>query len=154
MIGCRHGAKNKLSKNYLYLAEKYGAVVHELQQVTEVRPMADGGYGVKRGIRASGAASLSTNYTTAQVILSAHAFGTAKLLHLMRHEGIWIGSRITWASGPGTNSEALSTVRGLTPRGRATPTSSEHPARWRSPRPYGPTTTPASSRSITASAAT
>ena len=46
MIGCRHGAKNKLSKNYLYLAEKYGAVVHDLRQVTEIRPMEDGGYEV------------------------------------------------------------------------------------------------------------
>ena len=28
MTGCRHGAKNTLVKNYLYLAERLGAVVH------------------------------------------------------------------------------------------------------------------------------
>lgn len=28
MTGCRHGAKNTLNENYLYLAEKAGAVVH------------------------------------------------------------------------------------------------------------------------------
>ena len=46
MIGCRHGAKNKLNKNYLHLAEKHGAVVLELSQVTEVRPLSGGGYQV------------------------------------------------------------------------------------------------------------
>lgn len=36
MIGCGHNAKNKLTVNYLYLAEKHGAVIHELQEVHEV----------------------------------------------------------------------------------------------------------------------
>ena len=33
MIGCGHNAKNKLTVNYLYLAEKHGAVIHELHEV-------------------------------------------------------------------------------------------------------------------------
>ena len=38
MTGCRHNAKNTLVKNYLYLAEQAGAVVHPLTTVTRVRP--------------------------------------------------------------------------------------------------------------------
>jgi len=89
MIGCRHGAKNKLSKNYLYLAEKYGAVVHDVHQVTEVRPLAHGGYAVMaRHPGIEGRFNKALQYTAEHVILSAHAFGTAKLLHRMRHEGL------------------------------------------------------------------
>ncbi|MHB1559584.1 MAG: GMC oxidoreductase [Isosphaeraceae bacterium] len=88
MIGCRHGAKNKLSKNYLYLAERHGAVVHELQQATEIRPLENGGYEITaRHPGLEGRGEESTHYRAAQVIVSAHAFGTARLLHRMRHEG-------------------------------------------------------------------
>jgi len=38
MIGCRYGAKNTTPQNYLYLAERAGAAVHELTTVTAVRP--------------------------------------------------------------------------------------------------------------------
>ena len=38
MTGCRHNAKNTLVKNYLYLAEQNGAVVHPLTTVTRVAP--------------------------------------------------------------------------------------------------------------------
>jgi cholesterol oxidase len=44
MIGCGNNAKNKLTTNYLYLAEKYGAEVHELNEVHEVTPLEDGGF--------------------------------------------------------------------------------------------------------------
>ena len=46
MTGCRHNAKNTLVKNYLYLAEQAGAVVHPLTTVTRVRPRDGGGYEV------------------------------------------------------------------------------------------------------------
>lgn len=36
MTGCRHGAKNTLNENYLYLAEKAGAVVHPMTTVVSV----------------------------------------------------------------------------------------------------------------------
>ncbi len=47
MTGCWHGAKNSLVKNYLYLAEQAGAVVHPETTVTQVRPRAQGGYAVQ-----------------------------------------------------------------------------------------------------------
>jgi len=41
MVGCRHGAKNTLDKNYLYLAEKNGAQVFAETKVTDVKPIND-----------------------------------------------------------------------------------------------------------------
>ena len=41
MTGCRIGAKNTMVKNYLYLAEHAGAVVHPDTAVTAVRPVDD-----------------------------------------------------------------------------------------------------------------
>jgi cholesterol oxidase len=38
MVGCRYNAKNTLPKNYLYFAEKNGAVVKAEVEVTDVRP--------------------------------------------------------------------------------------------------------------------
>ena len=42
MTGCRHGAKNTLVKNYLWLAERAGVEVHPLTTVTAVRPAGGG----------------------------------------------------------------------------------------------------------------
>jgi len=39
MVGCRYGAKNTLVKNYLYLAEKWGAQVWPESEVRDVRPL-------------------------------------------------------------------------------------------------------------------
>ena len=38
MVGCRYNAKNTLPKNYLYFAEKNGAIVISEAQVTDVQP--------------------------------------------------------------------------------------------------------------------
>ena len=42
MTGCRHGAKNTLPTNYLYLAERAGARVVAETTVTSIRPRGDG----------------------------------------------------------------------------------------------------------------
>src|SRR5205823_14117740 len=39
MVGCPHGSKNTLVKNYLYLAEKRGARVMPERTVVDVRPI-------------------------------------------------------------------------------------------------------------------
>ena len=39
MVGCRHNAKNTLDKNYLYLAERYGAEVRPEANVLDIRPL-------------------------------------------------------------------------------------------------------------------
>jgi len=89
MTGCRHGAKNTLVKNYLYLAEQAGAVVLPLTTVTQVRPRPGGGYAVdvrytKAKVRRRAA---RRTLTAEQVVFAASALGTQRLLHRMRAEG-------------------------------------------------------------------
>ncbi len=43
MVGCRHNAKNTLTKNYLYLAEKRGAKILAETNVDRVTPLGDRG---------------------------------------------------------------------------------------------------------------
>ena len=45
-IGCSHNAKNKLTTNYLYLAQQLGAQVHEFHEVHDVVPLDGGGFEV------------------------------------------------------------------------------------------------------------
>ncbi|MFD3403147.1 GMC oxidoreductase [Kribbella sp. NPDC058693] len=85
MTGCRHNAKNTLTKNYLYLAEKSGAEVYSLTTVTSVEPLAGGGYAVDT--RRTSNKKLTRRFTAQQVIFAASALGTAKLLHRLRDEG-------------------------------------------------------------------
>jgi cholesterol oxidase len=91
MVGCPHGAKNTLVKNYLWLAERRGVKIEPERMVTEVRPLgaADGseGYAItsersgllpgrgKRTIRARG------------VIFAAGPLGTNKLMQRCRLGG-------------------------------------------------------------------
>jgi cholesterol oxidase len=114
MIGCGRNAKNKLTVNYLYLAEKFGAKVHELHEVYEVKPLADGGFEVfaRHPGWMQRAAHLSQyRYTSQQVIVSAHAYGSAKLLHHMRHKGILPGLSDQLGQLARTNSEQLLSLR-------------------------------------------
>ncbi len=89
MTGCRHNAKNTLVKNYLYLAEQQGAVVHPLTTVTRVRPLPGGGYRVDaRWTKAKlSRRSAVTSFTAEQVVFSAAALGTQKLLHQLKATG-------------------------------------------------------------------
>jgi cholesterol oxidase len=43
MVGCQHGSKNTLVKNYLYLAERRGAEVMAERTVIDIRPLGAGG---------------------------------------------------------------------------------------------------------------
>jgi cholesterol oxidase len=97
MIGCRVGAKNRLDVNYLHLAERAGAVVHPDTEVTALRPDGDGWrVETRRGV-----------FTAGQVILSAGALGTQRLLHAMRDTGVLPGLSDRIGRLTRTNSEAL-----------------------------------------------
>lgn len=85
MVGCQHNAKNTLVKNYLYFAEKDGAEVRAEAQVTEIRPLpagqADGARYEVVYQRATALIPLQKYTVRARnVIVSAHAIGTLKLL--------------------------------------------------------------------------
>ncbi|MFP8963222.1 GMC oxidoreductase [Streptomyces nanhaiensis] len=106
MTGCRHGAKNTLTENYLYLAEKAGAVIHPMTTVTEVAEDGAGGFTVttvRTGKRRGGRTVLRAG----KVVIAAGTYGTQTLLHRMRDEGLL--PRISPRLGEltRTNSEAL-----------------------------------------------
>jgi cholesterol oxidase len=89
MTGCRHNAKNTLVKNYLYLAEQNGARVHPLTTVERVRPVEGGGYAVdvrftKAKVKRK---AVRRTLTAEQVVFSASALGTQRLLFEMRDDG-------------------------------------------------------------------
>lgn len=105
MTGCRHGAKNTLVKNYLYLAEANGAKVIAERTVTDIEEQ-DGGYKIR--LRKSSASGMGSQSIRAkQVIVAAGALGTAKLLQRVRSQGnlLGISDRLGYLSR--TNSESL-----------------------------------------------
>jgi cholesterol oxidase len=88
MTGCRHGAKNTLVKNYLYLAERLGVQVRPRTTVTGLRQRGDGGWEVETVRTGAWAAGRTRRtVTAAQVVLAAGAYGTQRLLHRMRDTG-------------------------------------------------------------------
>ncbi|WP_067660920.1 GMC family oxidoreductase N-terminal domain-containing protein [Nocardia harenae] len=111
MTGCRHNAKNSLVKNYLYLAERAGAEVHPLTTVTDVRPLSGGGYAVETVGTGRVLRKRKRTFTAEQVIFSAAALGTQRLLHKLRDSGSLpdISPRLGYLAR--TNSEELLVVR-------------------------------------------
>ncbi len=108
--GCGHNAKNKVTTNYLYLAEKLGAQILELHEVHDLIPLDGGGFEVhtRHPGYAQRAAHLARHtYTAEQVIVAAHAYGSAKLLLRMQHEGHLRGLSDELGHRARTNSEQL-----------------------------------------------
>ena len=91
MVGCRHGAKNTLVKNYLWFAEKLGVKIIPERQVTEIRPLgaADGSGGYLVSSERSGAwVRRRREILTARgVVVAAGALGTNQLLANCKHRG-------------------------------------------------------------------
>ncbi|MCX9190445.1 cholesterol oxidase [Carbonactinospora thermoautotrophica] len=132
MTGCRHGAKNALTKNYLYLAERAGAVVIPDTTVTAVRPLPEGGYAVET-VRTGAWFPRRTwrVYRASQVVFAAGALGTQRLLHRMRDEGVLPKLSPRLGELTRTNSEAILGAMARKPRPEFTEgvaiTSSFHP---------------------------
>ena len=91
MIGCRHGAKNTLVKNYLWFAEKLGVEVMPERQVTEIRPLGagdgSGGYELTSERSGSWLRRRRRKLTARGVVVAAGPLGTNKLLADCRHGG-------------------------------------------------------------------
>jgi cholesterol oxidase len=107
MTGCRHGAKNSLDKNYLWLAEKRGLVVRAETEVVAVRDRGGDGFlvelqGSLDGGKARGAVAAD------RVVLAGGVMGTVPLLLRMREEQRGL-PRLSARVGDfvRTNSEAL-----------------------------------------------
>jgi cholesterol oxidase len=114
MVGCRHGAKNTLTKNYLWFAEKLGVEIHPERQVTEIRPLgaADGSDGYLVTSERSGAWVRKRRRTIRArgVIVAAGALGTNNLLANCKHSGAL--PRLSERLGDviRTNSESIQSV--------------------------------------------
>ncbi len=107
MTGCKFGSKNSLDTNYLYLAEKNGAVIHPEHEVRDLTPLPGGGYELVTQPPGARGDSGRKVWRTEQVVLSASALGTQKLLHRLKAEGRlpMLSERLGELSR--TNSEAI-----------------------------------------------
>jgi len=114
MVGCRHGSKNTLMKNYLWFAEKLGVEIEPERQVTEIRPLgaADGSGGYAIASQRAGAWLRRRRATTTArgVVVAAGALGTNNLLANCRHTGAL--PRLSERLGDviRTNSESIQSV--------------------------------------------
>lgn len=115
MVGCRFGAKNSLDQNYLYLAERRGAVVMAETRVVDVRPRgaADGSDGYVLTTERSTAwfAKRRRTITARQVVFSASALGTMDLLLRMKDRGALPALSERLGYDVRTNSESILGVR-------------------------------------------
>lgn len=89
MVGCRYNAKNTLVKNYLYLAEKWGAQVQAESQVHDVQPLPpdqpDGArYEVLYNRSTAWFSNSERTVRARNVIFSGGALGTLNLLFRCR----------------------------------------------------------------------
>ena len=111
MVGCRVGAKNTLLKSYLGLAERLGVRVQPLRTVVDVRPLdpADPARGWSVTSERSGAWRRRDRRTVTarHVVMAAGTWGTQKLLHRLRAEGVLPGLSPRLGDLTRTNSEAL-----------------------------------------------
>jgi cholesterol oxidase len=115
MVGCPHGAKNTLVKNYLWLAEHRGVEVQAERTVTDIRPLgaADGSDGYTVASERSGLlrGRKRRTVTARGVVVAAGPLGTNKLLQRCRLGGSL--PRISPRLGElvRTNSESILAVR-------------------------------------------
>lgn len=108
MVGCRHNAKNTLDKNYLWFAERNGAVVEPLRQVVDVERVSGDAHdrwvvtakhpGWRRDV---------TRFRARDVIFSAGALGTTRLLLELAERGRLPHISARLGHQTRTNSEAL-----------------------------------------------
>lgn len=107
MTGCRHGAKNTLNENYLYLAEKAGAVVHPMTTVVSVTDDSQGGYAIATLPTDNRRKDAGRLFKARRVVIAAGTYGTQTLLHRMRSGGQlpYLSKRLGELTR--TNSEAL-----------------------------------------------
>jgi len=116
MMGCRHGAKNTLDLNYLYLAERRGAQVFAETKVVDVRPLngiVDGsaGYEVHTVDSLHRLNRNRRRLTSRGIIFSASSLGTMELLFSLKDKRSLPAISDQLGRYVRTNSESLIGVR-------------------------------------------
>jgi len=107
MVGCNQNAKNTLDKNYLYLAEQGGAVVHPDTEVVDIEQLPSGRWMISTQQPGPRTGTNKKAFFADQIVFSAGALGTTRLLLSLAERG-----RIPEASNQigqlvRTNSEVL-----------------------------------------------
>jgi cholesterol oxidase len=120
MVGCPHGSKNTLVKNYLFLAEKRGAKVSPERTVIDIRPLgAPGGHGPGDGSDGYEVESIRSGawvrrerevHRARGVVVSAGPLGTNTLLQRCRLGGSLPRVSARLGELVRTNSEAILAV--------------------------------------------
>jgi cholesterol oxidase len=114
MVGCPHGAKNTLVKNYLWFAEKLGVRVRAERTVVDIRPIGapDGSEGYEVVSERSGAWLRKERqlHRARGVVVSAGALGTNKLLARCKLNGSLPHVSDRLGEVVRTNSEAILAV--------------------------------------------
>lgn len=125
MVGCRYNAKNTLTKNYLFFAEKLGVVVHSLARVKLISPIdQEHPEGARYRINFRPSTKIiggGTDVLARNVIVSAGVLGTLKLLfHCRDVAGTLPGISTQLGENVRTNSEALLGVTDSNPNSNHT----------------------------------
>jgi cholesterol oxidase len=107
MVGCRHGAKNTLDKNYLWFAERLGTEVRPETQVTGLEEDGQGGWRVHTRSATAKLFKRARTIRARGVVLSAGALGTTELLLKCRDEGMLPRLSPALGSYVRTNSEVI-----------------------------------------------
>lgn len=107
MTGCRIGAKNTLVKNYLWLAERAGAVVRPRTTVTGLTEAADETFSVVTKPTGAISGRRGARFSADRVVVAAGTWGTQNLLHRMKADGSL--PNLSWQLGhlTRTNSESI-----------------------------------------------
>jgi cholesterol oxidase len=93
MVGCRHNAKNTLDRNYLWLAERAGAVVHPDREATLLR-RTDGGWEVEAVRPGAWTRTRPELFRAEHVVLAAGVLGTLRLLFRSGLGGANVGALV------------------------------------------------------------
>jgi len=109
MVGCRHGAKNTLDMNYLYLAEKLGVDILPETRVVDVQPNDSENY-ILITKKVTGIVKRKDIYHAGGVFFSGGVMGTVKLLHHCKSKGSLPNISQQLGNFVRTNSEAIQGV--------------------------------------------
>ncbi len=116
MVGCRHGAKNTLDKNYLFLAERLGATVIDEMKVVDATPLGgalDGskGYQVRAVPAIDRLSGKARTLTCRGLVFSASSLGTQDLLLRLKEKGSLPRISDTLGNHVRTNAESIIGIR-------------------------------------------
>ena len=113
MTGCRHGAKNTLTENYLHLAEQAGAEIRPMTTVVGLRDLGGAAGGAGGGFEVSTVPTdrrkrgPESAIRCDHVVLAAGTYGTQTLLHHVQRDGGLPRMSAQLGALTRTNSESL-----------------------------------------------